>query len=355
MRFARSEDQEMVAEAAREWLGRQPGARALLEGQEPCPGGWDEVVAEQAWPALLAPEELGGLGFDLVALAAVHEEVGRALVPLPLLGTSWAQAAILVNGDDAQRERWLTAIAEGAKGALLLDSGFTVAEDGDGYVLTGTALRVVDSVSADLLVVHTAHGFFVIDGEDAGRQLCPALDPTRELGHLSVNELRVSADRRLAHADVDAVRARCMALLAAECVGVAEAVMDLAVEYAKVREQFRRPIGSFQAIQHICADMLVLVESARSAALYAAWAVDTDHLDALLAARTALATAADAAFTCAGQSIQVHGGIGFTWEHAAHLYFKRARANRTLLGEPKAHRAAVAAHLFDSAPDNGGL
>ncbi len=314
MRFARSEDQQMVADAAREWLTRQPGARALLEGRDPCPGGWDEVVSEQAWPALLAPEDLGGLGFDLVALAAVHEELGRALVPLPLLGTSWAQAAILVNGD--------------------------------GFVLTGTALRVVDGARADLLVLHTDRGFFVVDGADAGREACPTLDPTRELAHLSVDRLRVSDDQRLAHEDVDSVLARCMALLAAESVGGAEATMDLAVDYAKVREQFGTPIGSFQAIQHMCADMLVLVESARSAALYAAWAVDAGRADALLAARTALATATEAAFTCAGQSIQVHGGIGFTWEHTAHLYFKRARANRTLLGEPTTHRAAVAAHLF---------
>ncbi len=346
MRFARSEDQQMVADAAREWLTRQPGARALLEGRDPCPGGWDEVVSEQAWPALLAPEDLGGLGFDLVALAAVHEELGRALVPLPLLGTSWAQAAILVNGDPDQQARWLGAIAAGATGALVLESGFRVEEDGDGFVLTGTALRVVDGGRADLLVLHTDRGFFVVDGADAGREACPTLDPTRELAHLSVDRLRVSDDQRLAHEDVDSVLARCMALLAAESVGGAEATMDLAVDYAKVREQFGTPIGSFQAIQHMCADMLVLVESARSAALYAAWAVDAGRADALLAARTALATATEAAFTCAGQSIQVHGGIGFTWEHTAHLYFKRARANRTLLGEPTTHRAAVAAHLF---------
>ena len=329
MRFALNEDQQMVADAAREYLGRLPGARALLEGQEPVPEGWAGMVEEQSWPALMVPEDCDGFGFDQVSAGVVLEELGRSLVPAPFLGTAWATAALLECPVGEARDAALARIAAGEPAAVCWDTGV-----------------VVDGEAATQVVCVREEG--VVLAEALNAQKHPALDPSRSLAAVELGEQQPMAGASV----VPLVRARAMALLACECVGVAEATLDLAVDYAKVRSQFGGPIGRFQAVQHLCADMLVHVESARSAAWYAAWFTcpqanpDRTTVEALSAGRTALCTATEAAMACAGTSIQVHGGIGFTWEHACHLYFKRARVNQTLLGEPKRHRAELAARLL---------
>ena len=205
---------------------------------------------------------------------------------------------------------------------------------------------VADGIGAQHVILVNDAGVFL--AAEAAVESLPSLDPTRSLAKVSVAELAPLGGPEV----VPFVKARAMALLACESVGVGEATMDLAVDYAKVREQFGGPIGRFQAVQHMCADMLVEVESARSAAWFAAWATcpqanpDRTAESAMSAGRTALCTATESAMKCAGTSIQVHGGIGFTWEHACHLYFKRARVNQTLLGEPRRHRVALADRLL---------
>lgn len=340
MRFALDEDQQMVSEAARGYLERLPGARALLEGQDPLPHGWNSMVEEQSWPSLIIPEELehaelGGFGFDQVSLSVVLDALGHSLVPTPMLGVAWATAALLECPEGPDRDAALERIVEGARAAVIWDPN----------------QPVVDGLDAELhLLVDDTGVHLLLDVASTAREALPSLDPTRSLARVSPG---ATPAVQLGDATAAAfARTRAMALLAADCVGVAEATMDLAVDYAKVREQFGGPIGRFQAVQHLCADMLVRLECARSAAWFAAWTTcpvanpARTVATAEAAARTALATAADAAFDNAGASIQVHGGIGFTWEHVCHLYFKRARVNRTLLGEPRSQRAAVADALL---------
>ncbi len=340
MRFALDDDQQMVADAARDYLARLPGPRALLEGQAPVPEGWRGMVEDQSWPSLIVPEELehadgGGFGFDQVSLAVVLEALGRSLVPSPMLGVAWATAALLECAASPDRDTALQRITEGAPAAVIWDASQPVVDG-----LGAEVVLLVDEVGIHLFL-------------DPGSIACTpvaSLDPTRTLTRMAPGTgpaVQLGGPEAAAMA-----RHRAAALLACDSVGVAEAVMDLAVDYTKVREQFGGPIGRFQAVQHLCADMLVRLESARSAAWFAAWATcplahpDRSLDSAAAAARTALATATEAAFDNAGASIQVHGGIGFTWEHVCHLYFKRARVNRTLLGEPRMHRAAVADALL---------
>ena len=313
-----SEEQLQLREIARTFLGSVPGPRETrATGYDQ--GTWERVVEEQGWPALAIPEEAGGFGFGLLELGIVMEELGRSLVGTPLLGTAVAAFALQECGEAEHLE----AVAAGRRACFAL---------GD---------VAVDAVGAELAVLHDGEGFLLIESPTV--EVLDGLDPTRTLGRVS------GTVRRLAGGDLGTVLARAAVLLAFEQVGVAEACLDLAVDYAKVRQQFGRPIGAFQAIKHKCADMLLQVESARSAALGAAVAFDAGDPDARLGAHTAKAWCSDAAFACAGECIQVHGGIGFTWEHDAHLYFKRARATQTLFGHPRAHRAALSVAVLQGA------
>ena len=291
------------------------------------------MVAEQGWHAIAIPESAGGYGCSWMELSVVFEELGRSLTPSPLLGTACAIAALLDHGSALGR------LAEGETGALGLDP---VAASWDGERLQGTWERVVDGSQAQWLVLGCADGVFVVEGARVERQAQPSLDATRDLARVRV-DLEIEAPFSV---DDALLRARCAVLVAAESVGAAEATLEMALDYGRVRKQFGRPIGSFQAIQHKCADMLVKVESARSAVWYAAWAVSTGAEDALLAAHTGKAMASDALFRCAAENIQIHGGIGFTEEHNAHRYFKRARSAQALFGDPRDHREAVATHLL---------
>ena len=324
MNFQLDEEQSVLQEVARTFLAEGPD--------------WHRIVEEAGWPAIVIPEAFGGWGFGHVELAVVFEELGRSLVPCPMLGTASATEAILDGGSEAQKAAYLSAIAAGTSAAMALDTDVVMASDG----LRGTADRVIDGAAAGLVVVEARSGhLYVTDTFEA--EETPGLDESRQLARVSFDG---SAAEQLVGADKRRILDRICALVAAEAVGGAEACLDMAVSYAKVRRQFGKPIGSFQAIQHKCADMLLGVESARSAAWYAAWAIDRAPEELALAARTAKAYASDAFFRCAGENIQIHGGIGFTWEHDAHRYFKRARASQTLYGEPHLHREAVAEILM---------
>ena len=331
MHFGLNEEQTQLRDVVRGFLADLPGPRAVLEGAEAHDGQvWQRIVEEQGWQAILIPEDEGGFGFGWMELAVLFEELGRTLTPCPLLPTTTATAALLAADASDLRTELLEAIIAGTPASL---------------ALAGERDRVVGGADAQILVVEQDGALYALRASQFQATVLETLDITRPMARLRIDDLPDSA--RLTGIDSEILRAQCEILVACEAVGTADACLQMSVDYAKVREQFDTPIGSFQAIQHMCADMMVAVESARSAAWYAAWACDAGAEDQRMAARTAKATACDALTLCAGQNIQIHGGIGFTWEHDAHLYFKRARASLELYGAPGEHREAVASALLE--------
>jgi alkylation response protein AidB-like acyl-CoA dehydrogenase len=313
---------------------------------------------------LVVPEEYGGAGMGYVELLVVMEEMGRALLCSPFLGTAvFAANALLHCAEETARKDLLVDIAAGRTLATLAHAEpggrwdmasveLRAVPKGDGFELTGTKEFVLDGHSADviLVVARTDEGLelFQVAADAPGltRTALPELDLTRKLARL---EFSSTPARRISRGDQSAALERVMALtlaaLAAEQVGGAQACLDMSVDYAKTRLQFGRPIGSYQAIKHKCADMLVAVEFARSAATKACFAAAEDADDLLEAASLAKAYCSEAYFQAAADTIQIHGGMGFTWEHPAHLYFKRAKASDLLFGDAAHHREALAGHL----------
>ncbi len=328
MNFDLTDDQRAIQRTARDFLAAAyPPAEVRRLAYETDRGFTDEgwtAICELGWPALLVPEEHGGLGLGVVELAVVQEEVGAALAPSPFLSTVAAAALIDDAGSDEQRARWLPALAAGeARGAVA-----TLADD-DGWI------AVPDADGADVVVVRRGDGWAL--ATDAGAEAEDGLDATRRLWRVRTAGEPEPLPRDGARAaDVVAVA------LAAESVGVARRAMEMAVQYAKEREQFGRPIGAYQAVSHECAQMLLEVEGARSTTLYAAWALDHEPESGPLAASMAKAYASDAGWRVPAAALQVHGGIGFTWEHDLHLWLKRGKANAYLWGDAREHRARVA-------------
>jgi alkylation response protein AidB-like acyl-CoA dehydrogenase len=366
--FAFTEEQEELRATARAFLADHSSpaqVRAVMEtelGHDPSV--WKRVGAELGWTAVAIPEAYGGLGLSWVEVAALSELMGETLFCAPYLATiGLAASAIQAAGDEAQKARLLGSLAgEGAVAALASSAQPSCRRDGDGYVLDGVERQVVDGHCADLLVIAArtpgsegAEGvsLFAVPAASAGleRVALPTLDRTRRLAELRLAGVRVPASLRLgAEGEAAPALERALALgaiaLAAEQVGVAQRSLDLAVGYARERVQFGRPIGSFQAIKHKCADMMVKVEAARSAAYWAACvAADPGAADLPLAASAAKAAASDAAFFCAGSALQIFGGVGFTAEYDIQLYFKRARASAALLGDAAFHREQVARRI----------
>ena len=328
MNFELTDDQRSIQRTARDFLAAAyPAAEVRRLAYETERGFTDEgwaAMCELGWPALLVPEEHGGLGLGVVELAVVQEELGAALAPSPFLSTMAAAAIIADAGSAEQQARWLPALAAGeARGAVatvLDDVGWTAVPDADG---------------ADVVVVRE-NDVWALAAETSAEAVEP-LDATRRLW-------RVRADSELEPLPGDGERAFDVVAvaLAAESVGVARRAMDMAVQYAKEREQFGRPIGAYQAVSHACAQMLLEVEGARSTTLYAAWALDHEPESGSLAASMAKAYASDAGWRVPASALQVHGGIGFTWEHDLHLWLKRGKANAYLWGDARAHRDRVA-------------
>ena len=373
MRFAFTEEQDELRRSVRRVLDAAGGVaaarRAMHTSELHDAELWRRLSRELGLAGLVIPERHGGAGLGWVELIAVMEELGRTLACVPFLSTTClATAAILTAATDVQHQDLLPALARGEVIATLAWLEFGGDPDpaaiattarpapGDHVILDGKKRFVLDGHVADLLLVVArdpgttgADGLalYAVPAGASGvrRRRLPTMDATRGLAEVVLADVRVPASSRLGAGGWPAI-ARALALgrvgLAAEQVGGAQRCLDLSVEYAKVRHQFGRPIGSFQAIQHTLAELFVLVESARSAAYYAGWAAANapDELDECAA--IAAAYCADAFYQCAADTIQVHGGIGFTYEHDAHLYFKRARAGRTLLGSPAHHREQVA-------------
>jgi alkylation response protein AidB-like acyl-CoA dehydrogenase len=349
MRFELSDDQQAIQRTAREFLAdRYPAEevrRLALEEERGFTDAQWTAIAELGWPALVVPEADGGLGLGVVELAVVQEELGSALAPTPFLSTVAGALLIAAAGDAGQRAAHLPGLAEGtlrATAATLTASGEPL--DVRGSTLTGTLVAVPDAASADLLVAAGADGGPVlVDLREGGERVrvepAEALDPTRRLATV---DLRGAEAQPLAGGDPARARDVIAVAVAAESVGVAQRAMEMAVAYAKERKQFGRPIGAYQAVSHACAQMLLEVEGARSTVLYAAWALDHAPDEAPLAAAMAKAYASDAGRRVPAAALQVHGGIGFTWEHDLHLWLKRGRANAAMWGDARAQRARVA-------------
>lgn len=319
---------------------------------------WTKMGRELGLQQLAIPEEYGGAGYTFVELGVVLEEMGRALLCAPFLSSVvMAANALLLSSDDRAKKELLPALSSGEKTGTLAyteadgrwdASGIatTATQSGDGWTINGEKVFVLDGHTADLLLViaRTAKGLstFVVDGSAAGVVRVPmeTMDLTRKQARITFTDTAARLVGTEGEADtvLPAVLDLAAVALAVEAVGGAQQCLDMAVEYAKVREQFGKPIGSFQAIKHKCADLLLEVESARSAAYYAMWAAAGNSPELPVAAAMAKAYCTEAFAHAAAENIQIHGGIGFTWEHPAHLYFRRAKSTELLLGDPAYHR-----------------
>ena len=369
MNFAFSEEQEELRRTVRAFLeakSPETEVRRLMETTEGYdPAVWQQMGAELGLQGLIIPEEHGGSGFSYVELGVVLEEMGRALLAAPFFSTVvLAGNALLHSGDEAARAEYLPRIASGEAIATLAftepagkwdESGITTpaTRKGDGWVINGTKSFVLDGHTADLILVaaRTDAGvsLFAVDGQAPGLTRTPlsTMDMTRKQAKLEFADVPA----RLVGTDgggwgvLSTVLDLAAVGLAAEMVGGAQKVLEMSVEYAKVRVQFGRPIGSFQAIKHKCADMLLEVESAKSAAYYAMWCAAELNDELPSVASLAKAYCSEAYFHATAENIQIHGGIGFTWEHPAHLYFKRAKSSELLFGDPTYHRELLAQRI----------
>jgi alkylation response protein AidB-like acyl-CoA dehydrogenase len=369
MYFDLTDEQQAIRSTARDFLAARYKSERIRELAESESGfeqsDWEEMV-DLGWPGLALPEEWGGQGLGIVDLAVLFEEMGYALAPSPLLSNTVAGLVLAHCGSDEQRERWLRPLAGGEKrGAPALWDAGTPANpgefsmearaDGDGIVLDGEKVLVMDAAGADFFVVATADGRrHLVERDAAGLTVSaePSIDLTRRLYSVLFDGVRVSAQDTLPAeaADYFPVLFRACVALAAESTGIAQRTMEMAVSYAQDRKQFERPIGSYQAVSHRCAQMLLETENSRSAVYGAAWAADAEPESLPLAASMAKAYASDAGWRVPHASIQVHGGIGFTWEHDLHFFLKRGKANAATFGDAKWHRERVAdAVLAESA------
>ena len=369
MNFAFSEEQETLREFVRQFLENYSPETTVRELMETDTGydaeTWSMMAEQLGLQSLIIPEEHGGQGFGYVELVVVLEEMGRALLCAPFFSTVVLAANTLIHaGDETAASALLPGIASGETIATLAfteesgrwdEGGITMEAtvDGDGWTLSGSKMYVLDGHIADLVLVaaRTAGGvsLFHVTGDAEGltRTALSTMDMTRKQARLDFDG--VSATLVGAEGEGWSVLERVLDLaavaLAAEQVGGAQVCLDTAVQYAKDRVQFGRPIGSFQAIKHKCADMLLEVESAKSAAYYAGWCAAELNDELPSVASLAKAYCSEAYFHTTAENIQIHGGIGFTWEHPAHLYFKRAKSSELLFGDPTYHRELLAQRI----------
>ncbi|HLF49482.1 MAG TPA: acyl-CoA dehydrogenase family protein [Methylomirabilota bacterium] len=372
MNFGFNEEQEMLRSTARKFLENECPSevvRKLMDTPEGMtPALWGKL-AEQGWLGLITPEAYDGMGLGLVDLVVLMEEMGRAVVPGPYFSTVLLGGlGILEAGTEAQKKEWLPKIAAGEKrvtlawmepSAQLGPEGVTLAaaEKGGTFTLSGTKLFVPDAHTADAVVVAARTGkpgaegislFLVPKGaKGLAVTLLPTMDQTRKLCEVTLKDVAVGGDAVLGATGsgwkaLSRVLDRATVALCAEMCGGAQKVLDMTVEYAKIRQAFGRPIGSFQGVKHKAADMLVDVENSKSITYYAAWAMDEGVAEGPLAASMAKAYVSDAYRKVSAAGIQLHGGIGFTWEHDLHLYFKRAKGSEFTFGDATYHRERVA-------------
>ena len=354
MSFALTEDREELRRVVRRFFEDKAGPAAL---RETIDGDarydeklWDQMAGELGLPALHIPEAFGGQGFSFVEAAVVFEEAGRALLAAPLFSSvGLAVNAILAAGTDEQQQRLLPGIAAGTvlATAAVTDRGASVAADGG--VLDGTIRFVVDGLTADLLVVPAGGDLYVVDGRSRGveRAAMTTLDLTRPQAVVTLTGApaeRLGDGGRTSTARAADLTTVC---LAAEMAGGARRCLEASVAYAQERIAFGVPLGSFQAIKHQLAELLMKVEQATAVCYHAARAAAENDPELPLLASIAKAYCSDVYTEVATETIQIHGGVGFTWEHDAHLWFRRARASEVMLGDARHHRERIAAWVLD--------
>ena len=369
-----SEEQELLRDTARKFLeGECPTTfvRRMMATDAAVTGEFWQKLAENGWLGITYAEEDGGSGLGLVDLVVLMEEVGRAVMPGPYPATVLlGGAAIATAGEPATRQEWLPKIAAGEAKATLAASepnarwdaaGITLAahEARGGFALSGTKLFVPDAHLADVLVVaaRTRDGSTMEDGislflvpkgtPGVAVRLLPSVDETRKLCEVKFDNVALPAAALIgelhnAWPALSRVIDRAAVALSAEICGAAQRVLEMTVDYAKLRQAFGKPIGSYQGVKHKCADMLIEIENAKSLTYYAAWAVDEAEPDAAMAVSMAKAAASDAGRKVCAAGIQLHGGIGMTWEHDLQLYLKRAKASEIAFGDATWHRERVA-------------
>jgi alkylation response protein AidB-like acyl-CoA dehydrogenase len=367
MDFDFDQDQLMLRDSVREYL-RNECPPEFVRSMSEHPLGYSKEMwkgmAELDWLGLTFPEEYGGLGLGMVELALVLEEMGRAVFPGPYFASVvLAGAALMMSGSPAQKSKYLSAIAKGdlvATFGMLEESvdwragsvRMSAEEKGGGYVLNGMKRFVPFAHAADLIIVPARTSdrdeglsLFLVDRNSRGLSLSgmTSIDLTNKASELKFDNVAVPQENRLGQHDsawpvIEGVLETAAVAASAEMLGCSRKAMEMSVEYAKMREQFGQPIGAFQAIKHKCAEMFLEVENSHSAVYYAAWAQDAKSDDAALAASAAKAYVGEAARKVCGEAIQVHGGIGFTWEIDLHLYFKRAKHYELMYGDANHHR-----------------
>jgi alkylation response protein AidB-like acyl-CoA dehydrogenase len=373
MQFGLTETQQVLKNSAREFFSAEcpiAEVRRLMETDTAYDAALWQKMAHQGWTGILFDEEHGGLGLGLVEMTVALEEMGRTLLPGPYLSTVLLAGSVIdAAGNAAQKQKYLSRIATGEARATLallesdarwepdavrLDARPTAA----GFALNGRKMFVPDAAAADFLVCAARRGpnlsLYIVSRDARGLTISPlpAIDDTRKLYQVAFEDVLVAEEDLLAigesaRAALERALAVATVALSAEMVGGMQRVMEIAVEYAKARKQFGKPIGQFQAVQHLCADMLLLTESSRSAAYYAAWALQERAPEADAAVSIAKAYASDAYREVGNRSIQVQGGMGFTWENNVHLYYKRAKASELMFGDATYHRERIAHLVID--------
>jgi alkylation response protein AidB-like acyl-CoA dehydrogenase len=371
MNLGVSAEQRELRNSVRRFLAERAPLTRVRELMETAdgidPDVWRQASTQLGLPGIAVPEEYGGAGFSFAEQAIVLEELGAALFTGPYLASAvLAATALLASDDEEARKDLLPGIAAGETVATLAfteDGGswdpasirLAAEENNQGWRLDGHKSFVLDGHAADLILVVAATetdgtlSLFAVTSTAAGltRRALPTLDQTRKLARLAFNHTpaRLIGKKGAARAGLDHTLDVAAVALAAEQLGGAQRALDMAVAYAKVRQQFGRPIGSFQAIKHRCADLLLEVESLRSAVGYAAAAVAAGSTEVPVLASLLKAYASEVYSHVAGENIQIHGGIGFTWEHDAHLYLKRAKASELFLGDASYHRERLATRI----------
>jgi alkylation response protein AidB-like acyl-CoA dehydrogenase len=376
MDFDLNKAQKLLQQSARDFFAREckpERVRELMATDTAYDDGLWRAMADQGWTGLIIPEEFGGLGLSLVDLIAVSEEMGRACLPGPFLSTLWAAALIDRAGGEGQRKQYLEPIAAGdMKATVALLEGdadwnpesvqLRAEKEGKEFRLRGRKEFVADAEVADLIIcVARGNDGLVLAPVEKGAKgmkiaATPGVDATRKLYSVEFEDVVAPEADALAFNTrtldaVESATAMAVVALCAEMLGVMQWTLENAVEYAKTRQQFGKPIGVYQAVQHQLADMFLMTEGARSALYYAAWAVSEKDPSAKLAVSVAKACCSDAAREVGNRGAQVHGGIGFTWEHNLQLYYKRAKASEIMFGDANYHREEIARKVVDGDED----
>jgi alkylation response protein AidB-like acyl-CoA dehydrogenase len=358
MQFGLSESQEFLKDSARKFfVGECPIAevRRIMETETAFDAKLWTKLAEQGYTGIIFSEEFGGVGLGIVELALLMEEAGRALLPGPFFSTVPLAGSVLnALGMSEQKKKYLAPICRGEMRATVAFLEANASWDSADLQMTAASGRLVgeklfvsDAAAADFLIVAVRNGVFLVEAKAPGMKISPmvGMDLTRKL--YAVQFQNTPAEKLGELSGLARAMDIATVAIAAEMVGGMQRTLDLTVEYAKTRKQFGKPIGMFQAVQHQCADMYLETESSRSAVYYAAWAMETNAPDAASAVSIAKMYASDTSRNVGNRGIQVHGGMGFTWENDLHLYYRRSKASETAIGDATFHRERLARLLID--------